>query len=219
VSTNSSTEHHTSSAEHSADEVVVLTIAGSLRAGSFNQQLITAAHDHVPAGIRLVSYNALRDVEPFDEDIETEGTPAGVAALRRAIRMSDAVLIATPEYNSSIPGQLKNALDWLSRSDTPGTPGLQGSALYGRPVGVASVSTGQFGAVWAADELRKVLKAQGARVTAEPVVSVPQARLVFGEDGTGLDGATAQRITELLAGLGEQVHMLRNAGVELRRDS
>ena len=93
----------------------VLGISGSLRSGSLNSALLRAAAERLPAGAELVKYERLGEIPPYDEDVELEGTPAVVEELRQAVREADAVLIATPEYNHSIPGQLKNALDWVSR--------------------------------------------------------------------------------------------------------
>ncbi len=135
----------------------VLGISGSLRRGSLNGALLRAAAERLPAGAELVEFDRLGDVPPYDPDLEAEGTPAVVGELREAMRGADAVLVATPEYNHSIPGQLKNALDWASR------PAGQ-SAMKGRPAAVVGASTGMFGAVWAQAETRKVLGALGAHV-------------------------------------------------------
>ena len=135
----------------------VLGLSGSLRRGSLNSALLRAAAERLPGGAELVEFERLGEVPPYDEDVELEGTPAVVEQLRAAVRSADAVLIATPEYNHSIPGQLKNALDWISR------PAGQ-SALNGTPAAVIGASTGMFGAVWAQAELRKVLGAMGGRV-------------------------------------------------------
>jgi len=151
----------------------VLGISGSLRRGSLNSALLRAAAERLPAGAELVEYSRLAEVPPYDEDVETEGTPLVVEELRQAVREADAVLIATPEYNHSIPGQLKNALDWVSR------PAGQ-SALNGKPAAVLGASTGMFGAVWAQAELRKVLSAMGGRVI--------DAELPIGHAGELLSG-------------------------------
>ncbi len=152
----------------------VLGISGSLRSGSLNSALLRAAAERLPAGAELVEFERLRDVPPYDEDVELEATPAVVEELRQAVRDADAVLIATPEYNHSIPGQLKNALDWVSR------PAGQ-SALNGKPAAAIGASTGMFGAVWAQAELRKVLGALGGRVV--------EGELPVGHAKDQLDGA------------------------------
>jgi len=117
-----------------------LGISGSLRRGSLNSALLRTAAERLPGGAELVELDRLRDVPPYDEDIDAEATPAAVVALRQAVRDADAVLIATPEYNHSLPGQLKNALDWVSRPAGK-------SALDGKPAAVIGASTGMFGAV------------------------------------------------------------------------
>jgi chromate reductase len=136
--------------------MTVLGLSGSLRAGSHNAKLLRAAGDLLPADVELTIFDGLKAIPPFDEDDE-HTRPEPVQALFDAIAAADAVLIATPEYNQSIPGQLKNALDWLSRPPEQ-TP------LRGKPVAVVGTSTGLFGAVWAQAEARKVLGAIGARV-------------------------------------------------------
>lgn len=146
----------------------ILAISGSLRADSWNTTLLRAAAELLPSGAELVLHESLKALPPFDEDDESD--PHGtVHALREAVRSADAVLFATPEYNHSIPGQLKNAVDWLSRpSNDP--------ALKGVPAATIGASTGLFGAVWAQAELRKVLTAAGAKPLDEelPVGQAPQ---------------------------------------------
>ena len=152
----------------------VLGISGSLRRDSLNSALLRAAAERLPAGAELVEFDRLREVPPYDEDVEAEATPAVVEELRDAVRSADAVLIATPEYNHSIPGQLKNALDWVSRPAGK-------SALNGKPAAAIGASTGMFGAVWAQAELRKVLGAMGGRVVeAELPVGHAKEQLVGG---------------------------------------
>jgi chromate reductase, NAD(P)H dehydrogenase (quinone) len=134
----------------------ILGIAGSLRVGSYNRQLLRLAMENLPAGVELTAWEGLRDLPAFDED--DERTPSlAVAGFRAAVAAADAVLIATPEYNGSIPGALKNALDWGSR------PGAT-SAFRGKPVAVIGASPGSFGGLWAHAETRKVLGLMGARV-------------------------------------------------------
>ena len=134
----------------------ILGISGSLRRESHNARLLRAAAAQLPAGAELVVFDGLKDVAPFDVDDEL-APGAGVLALRSAIAGADALLFATPEYNHSIPGQLKNAIDWASRP-------VAGPVLRGKPAAVVGASSGIFGAVWAQAELRKVLEAAGARV-------------------------------------------------------
>ena len=135
----------------------ILGISGSLRRGSHNSELLRAAADLLPPGVELEWFHGLKAIPPYDEDDDVEPAPPAVSELREAIASADAVLFATPEYNASIPGQLKNALDWASRP-------FPENALRGKPVAVIGASTGMFGGVWAQAELRKVLGAIGARV-------------------------------------------------------
>ena len=128
----------------------VLGISGSLRRDSYNTKLLRAAEELLPSFAELEVWDELRFVPPFDEDDEVGPEPAAVASLRRAVAEADAILFATPEYNASVPGQLKNAIDWLSR------PVLT-TPLRGKPVLVVGASAGAFGAVWSQAELRKVL--------------------------------------------------------------
>jgi chromate reductase, NAD(P)H dehydrogenase (quinone) len=134
----------------------VLGLSGSLRADSHNRKLLRAAAELLPPGVELVEFDGLKAIPPYDEDDEAAGHHA-VDALRAAIGEADAVLVSTPEYNHSLPGQLKNALDWISRP-------LTESPLRNKPAAVVGASTGLFGAVWAQAEGRKVLSALGARV-------------------------------------------------------
>lgn len=146
----------------------ILAISGSLRAGSHNTVLLRAAAAAAPAGVEVEVYEGLKAIPPYDADDDFPGAqPRAVERLREALAEADAVLVATPEYNSSIPGVLKNALDWVSRP-------LAESPVRNKPAAVISSSTGMFGGVWAAAETRKVLGALGAR-TLEDTVVVPKA--------------------------------------------
>src|SRR5919201_2502646 len=135
----------------------VLAISGSLRRGSYNTQVLRAAERLLPADVEFRLFDGLKEVPPYDEDDDVQPAPAAVARLRDAIAGADAVLFSTPEYNSSLPGQLKNAVDWASRPRAT-------SVLRNKPVAVVGASTGAFGAVWAQAALRKVLGSAGARL-------------------------------------------------------
>src|SRR5919107_5067942 len=142
----------------------VLGISGSLRADSHNTELLRAAATLLPSGVEFELYEGLRDIPPYVEDEEASSHPA-VRDLKERVAAADAVLFATPEYNHSIPGQLKNAIDWLSRP-------IATNVLRNKPVAVIGASTGMFGAVWAQAELKKVLGACGARVSHQGEVPV-----------------------------------------------
>ena len=156
----------------------VLAVSGSLRRDSHNSRLLRAAAQQLPPGVELEFYNGLKQIPPFDEDDEASPAPE-VSEWRRAIEGADAVLFATPEYNSSIPGQLKNAVDWASR------PKAQ-AALRNKPVAVIGASISMFGALWAQAELRKVLSASGARVV-DTELAIATAHEAFDDEELLLD--------------------------------
>ncbi len=170
----------------------VLGVSGSLRRGSHNRQLLRAAAKLLPPGTEFVEFDGLKAIPPFDEDDEAISN-TGLQAWRSAIERADAILFATPEYNSSVPGHLKNAIDWASRpiSDTP---------LRNKPVAVIGASTGMFGAVWAQAELRKVLAAAGARVV-DRELPVPTAAEAFDGDGDLEDADLSLELRGILAEL------------------
>ncbi len=171
----------------------VLGISGSLRRDSHNTALLRAAAELLPDGVELEVLDGLKAVPPYDEDDDTESAPEAVADLRDAIAGADAILIATPEYNHSIPGQLKNALDWASRP-------LATNPLRNKPVAVVGASKGAFGAVWAQAELRKVLAATGARVV-EGEVAVGHAHEKFDADGWLADESLHDALAEVVDAL------------------
>jgi chromate reductase, NAD(P)H dehydrogenase (quinone) len=173
----------------------ILGISGSLRAGSHNTRLLHAAAELVPEGAELEPWSGLKDVPPYDEDDDVEPAPAAVAALRDALAGADAVVFATPEYNTSIPGQLKNALDWASRP-------LRTNPLRNKPVAVIGASTGAFGAVWSQQELRKVLRSLGARVVEEGVAVRHADRQL---DGDNLPEEVREELRDVLATLVAEV--------------
>jgi chromate reductase len=168
----------------------VLAISGSLRDASYNTMLLRAAGELVPDGVELELWDGLKAVPPFDEDDEAGEAPAGVANLRDAIAGADAILFATPEYNSSVPGQLKNAIDWASRP-------VATAPIRNKPVAVIGASTGMFGAVWAQAELRKVLASAGARVL-DAELPVPTAHTRFDEAGRLVDHEIRERLAEVV---------------------
>lgn len=178
----------------------VLGITGSLRRDSYNHALLREAAERLPAGAELVEFERLREIPPYDADLEAE-TPMAVAELRRAMREADAVLVATPEYNHSIPGVLKNALDWASR------PAGQ-SALNGKPAAVVGASTGMFGAVWAQAETRKVLGALGGRVV-EAELPVARAAELYRDGHLDLSPEQSHQLEEILATLVSAAEQLR----------
>jgi chromate reductase, NAD(P)H dehydrogenase (quinone) len=169
----------------------ILGISGSLRRDSHNTSLLRAAAMSLPPGMELELYDGLGDLPHYNADLDGEPALDPVARLRDAIAGADGVLIATPEFNGSIPGALKNALDWASRP-------FPDNALRGKPVAVVGASTGIFGAVWAQAEVRKVLKTIGADVL-DGELPVAHAHVAFGDDGHLADAGTRDALGELVA--------------------
>lgn len=178
-------------------ELNVLAIAGSLRNASYNRALLRAVATFEIVGITIELEDGLGLIPPFNEDDEGERTPAAVSAFRQRIGKTDALLIATPEYNHSIPGVLKNAVDWASRPF-----GL--AEIVGKPVGLISSSGSPFGGVWAQADLRRVLTASGARVL-EAGVAVSKVGERFDTDGTLADGETQDQLRQIVVQLAELV--------------
>lgn len=169
----------------------VLGLCGSLRRGSYNRRLLAAAASELPDDVTLPAFERLADVPPYSEESDgDERTPMAVRVLREAIAAADAVLIATPEYNASVPGLLKNALDWASRP-------FPDNVLHGKPVAVVGASTGVFGAVWAQAEVRKVLKTIGAHVI-DGELPVGQAHQAFTADGRLADHRLRGELADLV---------------------
>lgn len=160
----------TSTSETTAPQVTILTLVGSLRAASLNRKLAEAATEAAPDGVRLVIYEGLDGLPFYNEDLDTAVPPAQVAALRAAAEAADAALVVTPEYNGSIPGVLKNAIDWLSRP-------FGNSALKGKPLAVIGTALGRYGGVWAHDETRKSFGIAGPRVVESIKLSLPSTSL------------------------------------------
>jgi chromate reductase len=181
----------------------VLGISGSLRHESHNSRLLRAAAEMLPPRAELVRLEGLELVPPYNEDLDTEDAPRAVRRLREQIAEADAVLVATPEYNASVPGLLKNAIDWASRP-------FDDNVFRDKPVLVVGASTGIFGAVWAQAELRKVLSHIGADV-AESELAVGQAHLSLSDEGW--------RESELARMLREQLSELIWRGSELEREA
>ena len=177
----------------------ILGISGSLRRDSYNTMLLHEVADLLPDDVELELYDGLKAIPPYDQDDDVEPAPATVADLRNAIAEADAVLFATPEYNGSIPGALKNALDWASRPAGK-------SALRGKPVAVVGATPGMFGAVWAQADLRRVLQTIGANVV-DRELPVMQVDKRFGPDGRLID-------IELRDGIAAHVDALLDAARE-----
>jgi len=174
----------------------ILGISGSLRRGSHNRRLLRAAGALLPPGVDLVEWDGLGALPAFDEDLEAF-PPEAVQAFFEAVERADALLIATPEYNASLPGALKNAIDWASRP-------FPDNVLRDKPAAVIGASTGLFGAVWAQAEVRKTLRASGAHVL-ESELPVGMADAAFTADHALADPELAERLRDVLADLVREV--------------
>jgi chromate reductase, NAD(P)H dehydrogenase (quinone) len=173
--------------------VLILGISGSLRADSLNTALLRTATGYLPSAVRMPLHTDLALVPPYSEDHDVEPAPAPVARLRSRIETADALLIATPEYNGSIPGQLKNALDWASRP-------YPDNALRHKPVAVIGASTGLFGPIWAQADLRKVLATAGAHILDEEL-AIGTADDALGDDDTVADPELSARLQQIVHNL------------------
>ena len=179
----------------------VLAISGSLRAASHNTALLRHAAERAPDGVEVELYGELESLPPYNEDRDTDTPPEAVAEMRREVAEADALLISTPEYNGTLPGQLKQLVDWASRPYGPA------AALYGKPVAVIGASVTDYGALWAQDHLRKALGIAGARVI-EIDLPVGRAAERFDADGRLTDTEIVERIDEVLASLRDRVEAL-----------
>jgi chromate reductase len=168
----------------------ILGISGSLRRGSHNTSLLRTAAKSLPSGVELELYDGLADIPHYNEDLDHEPVHPAAARLRSAIAGAYGLLIATPEYNGSLPGVLKNAIDWASRP-------FPDNAVKGKPVAVIGASTGLFGAVWAQAEARKALKIAGADVL-EDEVPVGQAHAAFTGEGRLTEPEVQAALDELI---------------------
>ena len=164
----------------------ILAVSGSLRESSFNTSLLRAAVEAAPEGVELELWDGIGELPLYDQDLDSEPLPEPVRRLREDWAAADAILFATPEYNGSVPGGLKNAVDWASR------PRLE-AALRNKPVAVVGASTGQFGALWAQQDLKRILGIAGARVVGTEI-PVSRAHERFDVDGTLLDGELFEQL-------------------------
>jgi chromate reductase, NAD(P)H dehydrogenase (quinone) len=170
----------------------ILAISGSLRAGSYNTGLARAAAELTPAGVDVELYEGLAEIPPYAEDVDQPETEelAPVRELRARIAAADALLVVTPEYNGSVPGVLKNAIDWASARH-------RGSWLRNKTVAVAGATTGQFGAIWAQQDLKRILGITGARVVGGEF-PLARAQEAFDERGRLRDPLLEKRLQEHL---------------------
>jgi chromate reductase len=166
----------------------ILAVSGSLRNDSYNTKLLRAAVEAAPEGVEVELFDpaAIGDLPIYDQDLDQGSVPGSVARLRAEWDDADAILFATPEYNGSVPGGLKNAVDWASR------PRLE-APLRNKPVAVVGASQGQFGAIWAQQDLKRILGIAGARVVGTEIpVAVAHER--FDHAGRLLDGEIFEQL-------------------------
>ncbi len=171
----------------------ILAVSGSLRPGSFNSALLRAAAEAAPEGAEVELWTGLAELPPYDEALDAGGPPEPVRRLRRDWAAADAILFATPEYNGSVPGGLKNAIDWASRPKSE-------AVLRNKPVAVVGASQGQFGALWAQQDLQRILGIAGARVV-RGELPVARAHERFDGEGRLLDEQLAQQLRQRLSAL------------------
>jgi chromate reductase, NAD(P)H dehydrogenase (quinone) len=183
----------------------ILALSGSLRRESFNTALAYAARELAPEGVEVEVYDGLGFIPHYDQDLDHEDveTPESVADLRRRIEEADALLVITPEYNGSITGVLKNAIDWASARH-------RGSWLRNKTVAVAGATTGQYGAIWAQQDLKRVLGIAGARVVGGEL-PVSTAHEKFDAHGHLVDRLLADRLRLHIAALVNEAQPLREA--------
>lgn len=168
----------------------VLAIPGSLRRDSFNRSLLGAAVPLAPSGMSINVYDRLGEVPVFNEDLE-HPPPPGVQDLREAVARSHGIIIATPEYNQSVPGVVKNTIDWLSRSAGP-------DGLAGKPVAVTGVTTGPWGTRISQTMLRQMLTSTEAVVLPRPTVFLRDGASLFDGGGNLVDPETRERLRHFL---------------------
>ncbi len=174
----------------------VLGIAGSLRKGSYNRALLRAAQELAPEGMRIDIWDGLRSIPPYDQDQDAAGAPESVLELKRAIAEADALLVATPEYNYSVPGVLKNAIDWASRPPAK-------SPLNGKPAAIMGATGGMSGTIRAQLALRQVFLFTNTPAVLKPQVTVPFCADKFDADLRLTDATTRDLVRQLLVALAD----------------
>ncbi len=185
-------------------ELRVLGICGSLRKASINRGLLRAAQELAPEGMQITLFDRLHEIPSYNADIDTPATePPSVAALRAAIRDASGLLISSPEYNYSVPGVLKNAIDWASRP--PSQP------FAGKPLAIMGASGGMGGTMRAQYHLRQVAVFLDMHLLNKPEVFVRSAQKLFDADGKLTDEATQKLLAEQLAALATWTKRLRTA--------
>ncbi|CAA9442129.1 MAG: NADPH:quinone oxidoreductase [uncultured Ramlibacter sp.] len=178
----------------------VLGISGSLRAGSYNTMALRAAQKLAPKGMEI-EIASIADIPMYNDDVRAKAEPEAVAALKAKVRAADALLLVTPEYNFSIPGVLKNTLDWMSRPPEP--------PFDGKPVAIMGATPGPVGTARVQYDLRKVLVFMNTFTVNKPEVFIANAPAKFNAQGELTDEATAKFIGDLLLSLEKLTQRLR----------
>ncbi len=175
--------------------VKIVGISGSLRSGSHNSALLRAASQVLPADVQL-EIGTIKGIPLYDGDVETkDGIPASVQALKNSIIQADGLLLVTPEYNNSMPGVLKNAIDWLSRP-----PADSGKVFGNKPVAIMGASPGGFGTILSQAAWLPVLRALGMHAWFGQKLLVSRAGQVFDADGELTDEAVRKQLTAFMQG-------------------
>lgn len=173
----------------------ILALIGSLRAASHNRQLAEAAAKLAPAGVTVTLADSLGDLPFYNEDIDTDtALPVAAARLRAAAERTDAFLYISPEYNGTMPAVVKNAIDWLSRP-------WQAGAMIGKPVAVVGTALGQYGGVWAHDEVRRAASIAGGTVLDDVSLDIPGSATRFAETHPYSDAEVAEQLTQVITTL------------------
>ena len=176
-----------------ADSIKVLGICGSLRQASYNGMALKAAGQNLPPGMTLEAFDKMAEIPPYNEDVKAKGFPPAVAELRAKIKAADALLFVTPEYNYSMSGVIKNAIDWASRP--PDQP------FDGKPVAIMGASMGLYGTARAQYHLRQSCVFLNMLPLNKPEVMIPQAQNKFDAQGNLTDAVTQQFIADLMLAL------------------
>ena len=185
--------------------LVVCGIAGSLRRGSYNRALLRAAQELAPPDVEIRIFDRMAEIPLYNHDVEAEGVPEPVQALKRAIGEADALLFATPEYNHGVPGVLKNAIDWASRP-------ARASVLSGKPAAILGASTGITGTARAQSQLREAFVFTNTPALLQPEILVYRAKEKFDEEGRLTDDKTREFVGKLLHALADWSRQLITKG-------
>lgn len=177
----------------------VLGISGSLRSGSYNTQLLYEAARLMPDGMEFDRFD-LSGIPLYNDDVRTQGYPATVVELRERMEHADALLLATPEYNGSISGVLKNALDWASRPPSP--------PVNGKPVAILGATTGHYGTSKAQLHLRAVCSSLNMHAVNRPKVLISRAQDAFNAQGRLVDDAARHYLSDLMLALADWIQRL-----------